>query len=649
VIDILRHESSPFAKLNLIESLGRLGVPGGRDALRPLVSSKDPGVIRLAVIRAASHSTPEQMMPFLERILAGGAPEETAEALQSTIRLGASGPELLAVARKAAAASNTRQSLIGLLALSIWAPDEAIGRIIRVLGAPPSARWFLAAYALRYVGSPRTVPLLRQLARGVRGTELEEIVVSSLGRHLEVPEALETLLSILKSQPSPTIAGRITTDLARHLPAERALEAGVVIREIVTSAALPAIASPLLAALGSLGTLDDTARLVAALAGEAAPGAIQGLDLLADPAAAGPLASLASGSCGPTSHAALGALFRLDAVRAVALLSRLIETGQDTVPAARCFVEMALSVRLAGAVSSLAHLYDALSRTAPGQPVPPARAKPDGDRPSPEAPRPDLDAVLSVTRKKAASSQAPRRSRPNRATDAAAALSKGAPAPGTDKGLYSDLASHMAGFWDESSGQIASGRILIGGLAVLICVGGVGLHLRSRVQGAKGEEVSRFSRFPPLYRGGVEPEDGAVKPGDAIIGSRDSPVTLFTRIRENSMTVRGRFVLDEISFTTAVPPAARLVGRLQMGQLLLKFPRGRARIAVEGARTNLEIINGAVELEMKDSTFLMSVRSGEVKVFRDTILMKTLSGGQGGEFLDGNPTGRIEEVSTAGP
>jgi len=636
-------ERDRFVRLHVIHSLARLGVPGGRATLRRFYSASDPELVRVAVIRAAGRSTLDEVRAFLERTAAKGSPEEVAETLQALVCLGANQPEFVQIARAAARSTNPRLMLHGLLALGIWAPDEAFACVRKIFGGPPSAVFFVATYVLRYLRTDQTVSLLQQLLKAFRRTELEEIVVSALCRHLDQPGALATLLALARAGAPEPVYARMMTDLARHLPEDHAAEAAEAIRGLLKpDASGPLLGQgPMLVALGSLGTPGDLGTLTRFLDSPVAEAAIRGIELLMQTGAVAPLEALVRGRK-PATRAALVALFRLGHAGAADQLGELSAAADDVPEASRALVEILLSVPHARTTSRLAHLYAALSERArtPAAPGERAEAGASGGAvrtlgAAPEkaakAPRatPDLEAVLE---------------RPRRPVAAEAGLPsvKRAPQEGTGRRLYSDLGQVFRGEGKASSTSRA--LIAVGVCSVLAgCVAGLAWwHYTGTRAPVNLDEVSRFSRYPPLYREAPgEPEDNAVHDGDLIEGTRDAPVKLITRIKDDMLEVRGKLKAGEVEFSHDVPPVAKLKAALVAGTLVVDFPRGTARIVVEGARTTVEV-EGAAELELKESTFTLAVKSGKAHTFRGNLRMKTLTAGQAGEFLDGTPMGRVE-------
>jgi hypothetical protein len=401
VIETLSEDRDPFVRLNLLASLERLGVPGGRRVLQRLSTGSDPEILRTAWIRAAAHAEPAEVLGDLEDALFRGTADVRAEALQSLVALGVSGPRYVDAARRAAAgtAGSGRLRLIGLLALAVWAPDEALARITQLLAARPSADWFLAAYALRYVVSDHTVPLLVRLSRACRATELEELVVSALCRHLAVPGAVDGLFSIAAAGPAARVLRRMMEDLARHVPEAQAPAAAERLRGLLASDLEPSCAGPVLVALGALGSATDVPRIVDWLGRGAGLPAIHALELTTHPDAAAALRPIATGPPTAETAAATVALFRLGALDpSIAALERM-SAVPDAVPlAARALFEIGLSVRCCRELDGLSALRDGLKRragpdvrvVAHGQPTPPGRPAPAAELeppPAPERPR----------------------------------------------------------------------------------------------------------------------------------------------------------------------------------------------------------------------------------------------------------------------
>jgi HEAT repeat protein len=698
-------ESNPFVRLNAIRSVGRLGVPGGRATLRRFHAASDPETLRTAVVWAAGHSTAAEMQPFLERALASGAAEERAEALQALVSLGVQGPAFIERARAAVGSHHGRLVLNGLLALCVWAPDDAFAHVRQVFAGAPGPQWFFATYALRYLRTDQTVSLLLRLVRTARGSELEEIAVSALCRHLHEPGALDALLAIAREGASPVVLHRIMQDIARHLPQEQVETALAVIRPLLKPGLDASLAGPLLVALGSLGGAADLPLLAAHTGGPAATAAVHAIELVDAPGIDEVLVPIARRGRTAVSGAAVVALFRRGSPEAPELLGRWAASREASGEAARCLVEMALSARCAPVVPAMAHLCAALRESRPARerserpsgtdlqrprparersersPMPVAEAAPAALPASPGLPPPPPPRQQPPSRPPAAPAQAPPQveaarpatppatpsparcpqapqgsrfqaalSRPRRpiASKPVGAIRKG-PAPGTGERLYREMGGTLR---DLESGLRSPRRrkaLFAGAALALVVLGGLGFKVHSdRIARASPDELGRFSRYPPLFRADVDPGDGPVKDDEVVEGTTAAPVKLVTRIRDNTLTLRGKFRFTGVSFKRELPPTSHLEGKLLTGSMDVEFPRGSARIAVEGARTTVEVVNGRATFEMKESTFILTVAAGSARIMRGVISMCTLTAGQSGEFLDGTPMGRIEDATPPG-
>lgn len=62
-----------------------------------------------------------------------------------------------------------RELLVGLVALAVLAPDEALWKACELLDGGTLNQWYLATYALRYVRRPQAVPLLERDLDLLRG------------------------------------------------------------------------------------------------------------------------------------------------------------------------------------------------------------------------------------------------------------------------------------------------------------------------------------------------------------------------------------------------------------------------------------------------------------------------------------------------
>jgi hypothetical protein len=613
LVELFDGEKSAHVRLNLVRSIGRLGVPGGRDTLRKQYAPKDPELLRVAVIQAAGRSTAAVMTPFLERMLENGRPEEKAAALQSLVRLRVPGAPYAKAARTLAENPDGRIALPALLALATWAPEEAYGVVRGVFSAPAGGPWFLAAYALRYLNTDQTVPLLARLCKTARGSDLEEIAVSALCRHLEEPLTLDLLLACVKPDTSPPVVERIMADLAHHLPEERAAEAAEKLRALVKGGGPHA--GPALVALGALGTADDMKTIAPFLKGACARQAVQALALLSEPAAAELLEPLAERAT-PEGEAALVTLFQLGGASCEGHLSRWAARGESTPAACRAVFEMGLSIRAAASMPRLAALLAALSEHAKTLSV--------TDAPVPVSAARRSQKVESVPRRAKVSGTLP-------------ALS-GAPPPGSGEMVYSDLARHLQSL---ALHRPRPERVKVMTAAVVtLVVMLAGISWRNAGRAAdEARERSRRDRTPALYRADVPAEAGVVPDGEVVEGRPGAPVTLATRMRENELTISGRVKIVGVRFARESTPAAELEVTLQDGGVEARFPRGMARIVVPSARTTVEVLDGKARVDAVPDrgTVRVAVLSGKARVLRGPVPRELVRAGGAGEFRDGSP------------
>lgn len=634
VLEAFDGESDRFVKLNLVRSLGRLGGLADKVRLSDYYIPSDPEVLRVAVIRACGYARATDVVPFLEKVITSGGPEEVAEALQALVWLGVSEKHHLDAARTAATSDNKRMALAGLLALSIWSPKEAFSHVVNVFSGAASSDWFLCAYALRYIRTEQTVPLLAQLLKVAHGTELEEFAVSALCRHLTEPLALEILFSIARSRPSPVVMHRMMYDIAHHLPERQRAQTAEQIRHILVPELPPPLVGPVLLALGSLGTKEDLPCLARYVRGETALAAINGIELMMDPAAEEVLEPVTLEGDSQIRAAALAALFHLGCTKSMGSLENLISTAADVSVAVNCLLEIALSVRLIRAIGALARLHGALEEGAKSLPetdVPPTDLSSPSEMPFVLRSSRDLQkVVVPRPRTVTAKHQLPSLRRP--------------PPSSASADLYRELGRHLG----DTGSQRCLGNRLSLWVAGLITIGCLVTGLWFKASGFQSVRVDserspHSGRAPTLCKVGADPGEGIISPGDTVEGTPDHPLKLVTPIQENSLTLKGKLTVTDLSVSGQELPSVQFGGKLLGGTVDVDFPRGVAQIKIEGARTTVEVIRGSSRLEMKESTFRLSVGSGTARILRGVIVMKSLSAGQSGEFLDGNPMGRIEE------
>lgn len=656
LIAMFNGEKEVFVRLHLLGSMGRLGVPGGIALLKKFTTASDPVMLKTAAIKAAGRAPEAEARDFLAAALKSSEPEEVAEALQALVGLGVDGTPFVEVARTAAASRHGRLMLIGLLALSIWAPDEAFARVRDTFAQPPSSQWFLAAYCMRYLKTDQTVPLLAKLCTAAHGSDLEEITVSSLCRYLEDPAALHALFMLAKAGAAPIVLNRMMLDIARHLPPRHTTEAASTIRELLKHELDPNLAAPMLVALGSLGGTEDLPTLFGFMNGPAAVSAIHAVELIGDEKASlDELSKLAAGPASPAAEAAVVALFRLGEKSASQHFERWASAGDDCPAAARCFVEMAVSVRCIKETSRLQPLYDTLAEIAKSLPPSPAEAAAAAPAPQRVGDEPgDVDLVSEAMRMAEEAVKPPQElesklqaRRKTVRNVKPIAINQAAPT-GSGSAVYRDLGKHLKDDADdEAKAKRVQKQVLVGLLCALIAISAFAAwrHHTSQAQQADVVEASRLASLPPLYKPGGDPESTQIKPGDTIQGQRKDALRVINRIPENTFAITGKLRVDSVSFPDVLPLESHLAIALLDQSIEIRWPRGTVRLTIEGARTTVEIRNGHVRVDMKESTFLLYAISGQIKTLRGTTVMKTIEPGQGGEFLEGNTIGRLDEAT----
>jgi HEAT repeat protein len=642
VLERLVAETDSFVRLNLLSSLGRMGVPGGMRALKRLLAPADADLLRTALIECAGWCHEDEARGFLEEVLSTGSPSEKAEALQALVAMGASGAELVAEARKATASQNSRLMLLGLLALAVWAPEEAFAAARKAFDGPPAGAWFIATYVLRYLRGEQTVRLLKRLHEAARGSELEEVVIDALSRHLDQPGVMELFLQVVKSGTRESTARKILQDLARHLPEEQALEAAAAVRGLLSSAARPEAAGPLLVTLGALGGPEDLPLLLAHAGTGAAVEAVQGIELLmADGAIQGLETVARSGAPGARGArgAAIVAQFRLGHLDAVGHLDRLVASGDGgEAAAARCALEMALSVRCAKTVPRLALLYSALQGRADAiekargegripDPVIPAGSGPCGPAaplpapsagplpPPPLPPRCLLVVQDAFTRRAADVIGLPPPSRFDRA-----------PPQGAGGRVYRELGRHLTG------AELARARTSRLPFVVTVVLALLAALFWGRWLGdLEDQRLPHLLDYalPTLYRAGAaDPARASVEPGALLSGRPDRPVQVMCKVPENSFTVRGAVKVVAVELVEGPRPRFSLELELVSGALSLAVPIGRVRVRVAGTPVVVTCTGGSATAVVLGPTLRLSVATGEARVERGRLLLRTLAPGQ---------------------
>lgn len=463
----VKEGADPFVRVTLLTSLGRLGAPGGLARLEKLVKPGDSELVHLSLIRAAGWSRDPLAHEHLARMLRAGTAEQRAQALESLLVSGVPGGPFLAGARSAATSECERLALHGMLALVLWSPGDAYGELKKVFAEPASWRWYCATYALRYLISPRSARLLRRVRDVVAGSDLEDVVVDALGRHLELPGVLESLLDVLAGEPRPPIVSRIASDLARHLPASRAEEAADGLRKLLRARPPPRTPGPLLEALGALGTPEDLETLVGLLDGPAAVHAVRGLELLMNETATGPLESLIQRAPPDVRDAAILALFRMGDTAAADHVCRLAADGEPAA-ATRLLSEMSVTVRNVPSVPRLALLHSRLA-TAARESARPAPGAPAAELVPMESPvRPPALSLANLGRameERSSSLATPGPTPPVSNPDSRPTVMAGSLAAGTGDRVYRALAGH---FGKLAGADRRMSEVLLAGLIALV-------------------------------------------------------------------------------------------------------------------------------------------------------------------------------------
>jgi len=348
---------APVVRLNLLKSIGRVSSGASVKAIRTFCSPRDPEILRVTAIQAAGHAPGSEPLEYLTQSLLSSSPAERAEALEALICKGVTGPAYVEEAYKSSLSDHNRLSLVGLLALVVWDPNRAFDRVMDAFKERSAARWYSATYALRYLQSESSATFLGQICKLAQGTELKEIAVSALARHLHESSVLDLFLGAIDEETEPIVGERIVGDLIRLLPAVRANEAAAVLRVKLDGLLAPSVRGHVLTALGALGTPEDLPLLVSGAA-IAPQGAMRGMELLNDPSCIEPLQALAASDSVKVRQTAIVALFRLGHFASVDLLKELTTSSPDA--AAQAFFQMALSVRYINHLPRLALLRKAL-------------------------------------------------------------------------------------------------------------------------------------------------------------------------------------------------------------------------------------------------------------------------------------------------
>ncbi|MBI4864157.1 MAG: HEAT repeat domain-containing protein [Candidatus Riflebacteria bacterium] len=648
LLDPLMKERETVVRLHLFTSLARVDAPGGVATVMRLMRPGDHSAVRVAAIKAIRRVGDEEAIAFLDEVLTTGTPIEQAEALEGMVCLAVDPARWLARARQLAGSNHGRSLLVGLLALTVGAPEEASRRIGEILSELPSDRWFLAAYPLRYLKSDQTVPALRRLCPAVAGTDLEEIAVSAMCRHLTEPGAVAGLLELIRPTTREAVVRRILADLARHLTQEQAPEVAAALREKLDPRMPSTHAGPLLIALGALGTPGDLPTLVSFAGSAAVTAAIQGMELLMDPAAGPTLDDLVRVGRPGARDAALVALFRLGLESAGSHLNTLMRAEGGESAVARPLTEMALLVRCSASVSRLALLHRTLTDRArePSDRGEAIVAELTGAAAGPTAllgaalpatgPGKNLDQVLSRPREGAPAADA---GGPLPALGAAARPLPEAALQGSAQDLYRTLGTHLTdlGWQGGTVVKIALPLVLLVVLAVL----GVSLGTaRQRSVGPAASPGATGLALPPLLR--VDGSGRALRPGDVIEGTVVVPVQLATRLPENRIHLVGRLRVVDVQARPENPRSAEYRLALLSGTARIDFPRGRSRVWVETEHSTVVVGPGSVSLDLSSGSLVVTVSRGAARATGPDGSGLTLRTGHRARFRAGRLDGRVE-------
>jgi len=652
VLEVLGKEKDPYNRMSLFLSLARLGVPGGVDTLRRLALKGDAEFVRVATIRAAGAAVEGDVRGFLEPILQNGSPIERREALEALVCREHDGAPFLEEARAAARSLHPRTMLTGLLALSVWAPEEAFSLVSEILSRQDcSEQWSQAVFVLRYLKTDQTAPLLTHLCRAAAGTELEEFALTSLARHLSVPGVAETLISLIDEKLAYGTARKILEEISHHLPIAQADEAANRIRERLTLALDPLVTGELLVALGALGSEEDLPRLSPYLSTPMAVAAIRSIELLRTEQADQVLMGEIESDRPEVREAAILSLFRLGNLGSIEHLRELASSPADRPRAAHLLLEMGLAVRCSKRVPRLLSLYKTLCERI-AEPVVSTSASKANSKPRPDAPptsadtswwdsKPDepkivqplgLQSVMQTTRPF-------KLSRPQTLPTLS-----GKPSRRSD--LYRSLIR------DPSGGEAASHSPRLKLILTFVAVVVVSILLKygtmessvPKTVDTRPNPVQIRSSALLCYASG-ERSGSAVSGGDVIKASLKTPITLRSGSLENSLVVLGR-----LKIATLEPIATHLrdmviATELLEGCLKVDFNGEQSKIRVEADRSVVDISRGKVRLSLNDGSLTVFVYYGQAQVLVYPGDQVTIHVGQRATFRKGKAVGRTESFA----
>jgi hypothetical protein len=448
-------EQNQFVRLNLLLSISRLSRPIPMSMVRNFVRPGDPDLLRSLGMRAAGRVGDYEAREYLEQGVLEGGPADKADALEALVSMGAPGERVMPEVRKAASAFQGRLSLAALLAMSVWDPQECFTHVVKYFQTSSAAQWMVGTYVLRYLRTDQTASLLFQVAKLVKGLDLEEVVVRALARHIDRPLVVETLLSRIGANTRPMIAQRILMDIGQMGKLEHSALAANHLRGLLDKGVDPRLEGSLLTGLGALGGKQDLPRLTSRIESPAAVGAIRGIELLTDQSAESELSAAASGGPMEVREAAIVAMFRLGLFEGERQLAEMVASRRTemVMSAARILPQLMLSVRSVTSVARLVLLRAALE-TRLGEPEEPEEPASVPVSPISRLAAPDgMEAVLV-------------RSRATIKTVAKPQIAREAPQD-SNRPFYMELGTHLLG---RGMGEQGGARWAISGVILLTLV-----------------------------------------------------------------------------------------------------------------------------------------------------------------------------------
>jgi len=631
----------PEVRLNLLTSLGRLDDQGLGPILLSLTHPDDPDLLRVAAIRSLGLLGLESGSELLTSVLETEAPVRRAEALEAAVLWPDAGAIFLDHARQAVRSNVERLQLAGLLSLIRWSPEEADSNIHEVFAQPASRQWFMATFALRYLRSSNGVALLVRLADRARGTDLEELALSSLCRYLDDPAALTFLIDHIQGDVRPFLIRRVLSELARHTPVEHAHESAEALRTILRQSDLNAVDPSFYVALGALGDDSDLEILLSHLASPHTTSAglvaaLEGIELLMSAPDLPELKLVSEHDDPDVRTRALLTRFRLGDLETIPILESWGREPRSGTPegargighAIQTARDMLVTAMCMGRVSRLARLVACLTRREL------TRSENDDSRVTTP-----VENVRPVTLRTPTSEGLPgilQERRPVLKSMRIPEIGDGKPAARSTF-LYRALGNHNRGEnLSKDRPWIAPALVAISALALVVVTSFTTITRDPEPQ-VLPKPISQPVIEAWISRGSLT--GSRVRSGELLTGRPADPVVVYLGFLDNIVAIRGRATATSVERAFGGPRDSRLVLAMHDGELEASLHRGRSSVRIEAAEVAVEIRAGRVKLSLQAEGLTVEVQRGSALI-EDLVGERTeVFEGRVGRFMKGMSQG----------